>query len=92
MIKKMYKICVWRAKKARFGLLEAQKATQTFDFLSNILKTRYARISVAKRRAVATQQKKYNFLCIRCSKIWKIREKCLSLQRQGVILGYPVNM
>ena len=26
------------------------------------------------------------------SKIWKITEKYLSLQRQGVILGYPVNM
>ncbi|MBO5629679.1 MAG: hypothetical protein J5965_11470 [Aeriscardovia sp.] len=48
----MNKICVWRAKKASFGLQKSQEAT--------------------------------NFL----EKIWKITEKCLSLQRQEEILGY----
>ena len=32
--------------------------------------------------------KKYNFLCIRCSKIWKIQKKDLSLQRQNESSGY----
>ena len=31
--------------------------------------------------------KKYNFLCIHFSKIWKLSKKCLSLQRQNVVRG-----